>query len=321
MPSGGLERIRDVLVRGLDHLAGRAGGGAAGGAGGRPGGLRAGGAERAAAAQCLVAGGGGELLGIVGPSGAGKSTLARLIVGLWAPTSGGIFLDGQSTFAHERGSFGEAVGYLPQDPLLLDGKVRENIASVPRRRHGRRGRGARLAGVHELIGRLPQGYETRLADAGARLSGGQRQRRRSRGRTGEPKLIVMDEPNSNLDGEGEAALIDAMEIARARGRGRRGGGAAHVDPEPRYAASRAPRRGGGAVRRPGGGAGCALVPARKGGRRRGAAAPGGRAGERRRGGAADQLPQHLPRSGGQRSRGFSARPEAGRCMRGSTARW
>ena len=77
---------------------------------------------------------------------------------------------------------------------------------------------ARLAGVHELIGRLPQGYETRLADAGARLSGGQRQRLAlARALFGDPKLIVMDEPNSNLDGEGEAALIEAMEIARARG--------------------------------------------------------------------------------------------------------
>lgn len=161
---------------------------------------------------------GGELLGIVGPSGAGKSTLARLIVGLWAPTSGGIFLDGQSTFAHERGSFGEAVGYLPQDPLLLDGKVRENIARFRDAPMADVVAAARLAGVHELIGRLPQGYETRLADAGARLSGGQRQRLAlARALFGDPKLIVMDEPNSNLDGEGEAALIDAMEIARARG--------------------------------------------------------------------------------------------------------
>ena len=161
---------------------------------------------------------GGELLGIVGPSGAGKSTLARLIVGLWAPTSGGIFLDGQSTFAHERGSFGEAVGYLPQDPLLLDGKVRENIARFRDADMADVVAAARLAGVHEMIGRLPQGYETRLADAGARLSGGQRQRLAlARALFGDPKLIVLDEPNSNLDAEGEAALIEAIEIARARG--------------------------------------------------------------------------------------------------------
>ena len=160
----------------------------------------------------------GELLGIVGPSGAGKSTLARLIVGLWTPTSGGIFLDGQSTFTHERGSFGEAVGYLPQDPLLLDGRVRENIARFRDAAMADIVAAARLAGVHELIGRLPQGYETRLADAGSRLSGGQRQRLAlARAVFGDPKLIVLDEPNSNLDAEGEAALIDAIDAARARG--------------------------------------------------------------------------------------------------------
>ena len=133
---------------------------------------------------------------------------------------------------------------------------------------------ARIAGVHELIGRLPQGYETRLADAGARLSGGQRQRLAlARALFGEPKLIVIDEPNSNLDGEGEAALIEAMEIARARGRRGGGGGAAHVDPEPRRPPSGA---ADGAVAQIGDRAEvlAALAPARKGGRRRGAAARG-----------------------------------------------
>jgi ATP-binding cassette subfamily C protein len=161
---------------------------------------------------------GGELLGVVGPSGAGKSTLARLVVGLWAPTQGGVFLDGQSTFAHERGSFGAAVGYLPQDPLLFDGKVRENIARFREADMGEVIAAARAAGVHELIGRLPQGYETRLSDGGSRLSGGQRQRiALARALFGDPKLIVLDEPNSALDAEGEAALIEAIELARARG--------------------------------------------------------------------------------------------------------
>jgi ATP-binding cassette, subfamily C, bacterial len=160
----------------------------------------------------------GELLGVIGPSGAGKSTLARLLVGLWQPTAGGIYLDGQSTFAHERGSFGAAVGYLPQEPMLLDGKVRENIARFRDADMGEVVAAARIAGVHELIGRMPQGYETQLADAGARLSGGQRQRLAlARAVFGDPKLIVLDEPNSNLDAEGEAALIEAIEIARARG--------------------------------------------------------------------------------------------------------
>ena len=160
----------------------------------------------------------GELIGVIGASGAGKSTLVRLIVGLWAPTTGGIFLDGQSTFSHERGSFGEAVGYLPQDPLLLEGKVRENIARFRDASMADVITAARIAGVHEMIGRMPQGYETRLVDAGARLSGGQRQRLAlARAVFGEPKLIVLDEPNSSLDAEGEAALIDAIEIARGRG--------------------------------------------------------------------------------------------------------
>jgi ATP-binding cassette subfamily C protein len=161
---------------------------------------------------------GGQLLGVVGPSGAGKSTFARILVGLWPPTQGGVYLDGQSTYAHERGSFGAAVGYLPQEPLLFDGRVRENIARFRDADMADVVAAARLAGVHELIGRLPEGYETRLADGGARLSGGQRQRiALARALFGEPKLIVLDEPNSALDAEGEAALIEAIDLARARG--------------------------------------------------------------------------------------------------------
>ncbi len=160
----------------------------------------------------------GEMLGVVGPSGAGKSTLARMLVGLWAPTAGGIYLDGQSTFAHERGSFGEAVGYLPQDPLIFDASVRENIARFREAEMADVVAAARVAGVHELIGGLAKGYETRLVDAGGRLSGGQRQRiALARAVFGSPKLIVLDEPNSNLDAEGEAALVEALEIMRRRG--------------------------------------------------------------------------------------------------------
>lgn len=160
----------------------------------------------------------GEMVGVIGPSGAGKSTLARLVVGLWRPTTGGIFLDGQSTFLHERASFGAALGYLPQEPLLLDGTVRENIARFRDAPIEDVVAAARQAGVHEMIGRLPKGYETPLLDAGARLSGGQRQRiALARAVFGMPKLLVLDEPNSSLDADGEAALVEAVEHARARG--------------------------------------------------------------------------------------------------------
>lgn len=160
----------------------------------------------------------GEMVGVIGPSGAGKSTLARLVVGLWAPTTGGVFLDGQSTFRHERASFGEAVGYLPQEPLLLDGTVRENIARFRHAAIEDVVAAARQAGIHDMIGRLPKGYETTLVDSGARLSGGQRQRLAlARAVFGAPKLLVLDEPNSSLDAEGEAALVAAIEHARSAG--------------------------------------------------------------------------------------------------------
>lgn len=160
----------------------------------------------------------GEMVGVIGPSGAGKSTLARLVVGLWAPTTGGIFLDGQSTFSHERGSFGMAVGYLPQEPMLLDGTIRDNIARFRDAPVEDVIAAARQAGVHDMIGRLPKGYETLLVDGGTRLSGGQRQRiALARAVFGQPKLLVLDEPNSSLDADGEAALIEAVEQARASG--------------------------------------------------------------------------------------------------------
>lgn len=160
----------------------------------------------------------GQILGIIGPSGAGKSTLARLIVGLWKPTTGGIYLDGHDVYTWERESFGSQVGYLPQDPALLNGTIRENIARFTNADTADVIAAAKRAGVHELIGRLPLGYETLVGDSGFVLSGGQRQRiALARALFGSPRLLVLDEPNSNMDGEGEQAFLHAVSAAKREG--------------------------------------------------------------------------------------------------------
>ena len=160
----------------------------------------------------------GEVLGIIGPSAAGKSTLARLVVGLFEPSSGGIYLDGISTYLWERESFGQAVGYVPQSVSLLEGTVRENIARMAEADPRDVIEAARKAGVHEMIGRLPFGYETMVGDAGYSLSGGQRQRiALARALFGNPKLLILDEPNANLDAPGEQALLGAIMAAKAMG--------------------------------------------------------------------------------------------------------
>jgi ATP-binding cassette subfamily C protein len=160
----------------------------------------------------------GEVVALVGPSGAGKSTLARLLVGVLKPNVGGAYLDGHNTYLWERGSFGDMVGYLPQSVSLLNGTIGENIARMRKPDPHAILEAARIAGVHELIGRMPLGYDTNVADGDFKLSGGQRQRiGLARALYGAPRLVVLDEPNANLDAEGEQSLIRAIQAARESG--------------------------------------------------------------------------------------------------------
>ena len=161
----------------------------------------------------------GTVVAVLGPSGSGKSTLARVMVGIWPETAGEVLLDEMPMERWSRTELGPHLGYLPQDVELFDGSIAENIARLGHVDSTKVIEAARCAGMHEMILRFPKGYDTPIGEAGGLLSGGQRQRiGLARAIYGEPALIVLDEPNANLDEAGENALLRTVQALKSKGK-------------------------------------------------------------------------------------------------------
>ena len=161
----------------------------------------------------------GQVTAIIGPSGSGKSTLARCLVGIWPDFSGMVTLDKTPIDSWDREQLGPYIGYLPQDIELFDGSIAENISRFYEIDSEKVIEAAKRAGIHDMVLRFPMGYDTPVGEAGMMLSGGQRQRLGlARAMYGNPTLIVLDEPNANLDDVGERALVEAIQAIKAEGK-------------------------------------------------------------------------------------------------------
>ncbi|MFZ4525504.1 MAG: type I secretion system permease/ATPase [Chlorobium sp.] len=161
----------------------------------------------------------GKVTVVLGPSGSGKSTLARCIVGVWAKREGRVLIDGEPVESWDRTELGPHLGYLPQDIELFDGTIAENIARFAEVDSLKVIEAAKRTGIHEMILRFPRGYDTQIGEAGGMLSGGQRQRLGlARAMYGNPAILVLDEPNANLDDAGERSLLEAVKDLRGAGK-------------------------------------------------------------------------------------------------------
>ena len=161
----------------------------------------------------------GKVTVVLGPSGSGKSTLARCIIGVWANRKGSVLIDGEPVESWDRAELGPHLGYLPQDIELFDGTIAENIARFAEIDSAKVIEAAKRTGIHEMILRFPKGYDTQIGEAGSMLSGGQRQRLGlARALYGNPAILVLDEPNANLDDAGERSLLEAVKDMRASGK-------------------------------------------------------------------------------------------------------